>query len=117
MNDEMDDMIDSMLCEQFDGPVPNDGFSERVMTVLPARRRRTKWPMAAGIFAGIAAWGFTLSSAPLAVEGWRDWLSGIPSAPAITLIGAMLSMAFLALAWIVAEADDQSALSTLAVGL
>lgn len=108
MTDTMDDAIDVLLREQFEGPVADDGFCASVMERLPARRRRNKWPMMAGTVAGVATCGISLSSAPIAYNGWQDWLSGAPSAATMALFIAMMSMAILALAWTVAEADDRS---------
>ena len=108
MNDETEDAVDALLREQFEGPVADDGFCESVMDRLPARRRRNKWPMTAGIVAGVAMCWSSLWSAPIATDGWRDWLSGAPSAATMALFIAMTSMAVLALAWTIAEADDRS---------
>lgn len=107
MNELTDDAIDTLLREQFDGPVPADGFSARVMAGLPARRRRHAWPLAAGIVAGAAVCGASLGSSPVAQIAWRDWMSGAPSAAAVTLLFAMTSLAVLALAWTMAEAGDR----------
>lgn len=112
MNDEIEDAVDVLLREQFEGPVPVDGFCDRVMDRLPAGRRRSTWPLAAGVLAGVAMCGFSLWSAPITSIGWRDWLSGEPSASAIALFIVMSGMAILALAWTIAEADDRSAPSS-----
>ncbi len=107
MNDPVEVDIDALLREQFEGPVPANGFCERVMDQLPARRRRYRWPLAAGIIAGVAMCWFSLWSAQITYTGWRDWLSGELSGPAITLFLSMMCLAILALAWSIAEADDQ----------
>jgi hypothetical protein len=102
-----DDAIDAVLLERFEGPVPDDGFCDQVMQSLPARRRRAAWPLALGIAAGgILCW-LSLHTAPLVRIGWRDWLSGAPSAPAIILLAAMAGISLLALVWTTAEADDR----------
>lgn len=106
MNDQMEDVIDALLREQLEGPVPADGFCDQVMERLPARRRRYRWPVAAGVLAGVAMCWFSLWSAPITYIGWRDWLSGELSAPAITLFLSIMCLAILALAWTMAEADD-----------
>jgi len=106
MNDQMEDAIDALLREQFDGPVPAAGFCDQVMARLPARRRRHRWPLAAGVLAGVAMCWFSLWSSPITYIGWRDWLSGELSAPALTLFLSIMCLAILALAWTIAEADD-----------
>jgi hypothetical protein len=106
MNQEPDDMIDTLLRRQFDGPVPDEGFSGRVMHRLP-RRRRVSWPLWLGIAAGALACWLALLSSPLLHIGWRDWVHGDWSAPAITMSLVVLGMAMLALAWGVTEARDR----------
>ena len=107
MNDARDDVFDVLLCQHFEGSVPDDGFCESVMDRLPAKRNRNKWPMAAGTVAGVATCWFSLWWAPIAYIGGQDWLSGQLSASAMTLFIAMMCMAILALAWTIAEADDR----------
>jgi hypothetical protein len=107
MNDEMEDAIDLLLREQFEGSVPDDGFCDHVMARLPAFRRRNSWPLAAGIFVGLATCWFSLWFSSTAYVGSRDWLSGDMSASAIALLASMMSMAILALAWTIAEVDDR----------
>lgn len=107
MNDDIDDVIDAMLRDQFDAPVADNGFCERMVERLPARRRRANWPLSVGVLAGVVLCWFSLWSAPIAYAGWRDWLAGDLSASAMTLFVAMTGMAILALAWTIAEADDR----------
>lgn len=112
MNDDMEDIVDAMLREQFEGPVPVGDFCDRVMDRLPARRRRIQWPMAAGILIGVAMCWFSLSSAPIMSAGWRDWFSGEASASAVALLISTMGLAVLALAWAIAEADDRYGFSS-----
>ena len=107
IDDTNDDAIDALLRKQFDGPVPDDGFCDRVMAELPARPRRTAWPLALGALTGVVACGWSLWSAPLAHAALRDWLAGQASAPAVALMAAMLGMSVLAAAWTLAEAHDR----------
>ncbi len=101
-----DDAIDALLRTQFDGPVADDGFSERVMQALPPRRRRSDWPLRAGIAAGVIACWFSLRSAPVLHAGWSAWVSHQLTAPAIALLLAIAGMSLLALWWSVAEAGE-----------
>ncbi|MGQ7829752.1 hypothetical protein [Altererythrobacter sp. Z27] len=109
MNDDMEDILDALLRDQFEGPVPVGDFCDRVMDRLPARRRRIQWPMAAGMLIGVAMCWVSLSSAPIMSVGWRDWLSGEASASAVALLVSTMGMAVLALAWTIAEAEDRYA--------
>ncbi|MDN5924465.1 MAG: DUF5056 domain-containing protein [Xanthomonadales bacterium] len=103
MSDVSDDMIESMLREQFDGPVADDGFSERVMQVLPPRPRHRAWPLWLGIVVGMLACWLGLLRAPVLQTGWSDWLHGEFSMPAITVMAVMAGLSLLAAWWSVAE--------------
>lgn len=107
MNHASDDAIDRLLREQFDGPVHDGGFSERMLQRLPPRRRRVAWPLWAGMLAGACACWLALLPSPLLHASWRDWSSGAWSTSAVIVLLAMVTMAVLALAWGVAEADDR----------
>jgi hypothetical protein len=102
-----DDTIDALLRQQFDGPVPDDGFSARVMQRLPPRRRHVTWPLWAGILVGAGACWSSLLFSPLLRAGWQDWLAGELSMPAFVLLVAMAGMSALAGWWCVAEAGDR----------
>ena len=107
MSDFDDDAVDNLLLEQFEGPVPDDGFCVSVMQILPARRRRSAWPLALGIAAGGAACWLSMLSTPLLRIGWQDWSKGELSAPALILFAVMTGISILAMAWTAGEADDR----------
>lgn len=107
MNHERDDAIETLLRKQFDGPVRDAGFSERLMQRLPQRRRRVAWPSWAGALAGVAACWLALWPSPLLRRGWQDWVGGDWSAAGIVMLATLAVMTLLALAWSVAEADDR----------
>ena len=106
MNHERDDAIEALLRQQFDGPAPDEGFSQRVMVQVPPRRRRIAWPLWSGVVAGAVACWLALRSSPLLHTGWQEWPRGQWSASVITILLVMLGMVMLALAWSVAEADE-----------
>lgn len=105
MNHSDNDEIEALLCEQFDGPVPDDGFAERLMQQVPPRRRRAVWPVVAGILAGIGACWLSLLPASLLQAGWQNWISGELSAPAIILMAAAAGMSLLACWWTTMESE------------
>lgn len=107
MNHPDDQDIDALLREVFDGPVPDDGFADRVMQQPRPRRRRAAWPVAAGIVAGVGACWLSLLPSPLLQLGWRSWTSGELSAPAILLVAAAGGMSVLACWWTAMEADGR----------
>ncbi|MGH8215596.1 MAG: hypothetical protein ACREPZ_07880 [Rhodanobacteraceae bacterium] len=107
MNHEREDTIEALLRQQFDGPVPDKGFSERLMQRLPQSSRRVAWPVWGGMLMGAVACWLALLRSPLLRIGWWDCMDNHWSGPAITVLLVMLGMAALALAWGVAEADDR----------
>lgn len=107
MNQARDDAIEALLRKQFDGPIRDEGFSERLLQRLPQRRRRVAWPLWAGILVGAATCWLALLPSQLLRDGWQDWVGGRWSAAGIVTLTAVAVMALLALAWGVAEADDR----------
>lgn len=106
MNKPSDETIEALLRKQFDGPVRDQGFSDRVMLRLPPRRRRAIWPLWVGVLAGMVACWLALWSSPLLHAAWHDWMRGDWSVSAIAVLAAVCGMALLALTWVVAEAGD-----------
>lgn len=107
MSDSRDEMIEALMRRQFDGPVSDDGFSARVMLRLPLRRHYVTWPLWIGVLVGAGACWSSLLFSPLLQLGWRDWLDGELSVPAIILLLVMAGMSVLAGWWGVAEAGDR----------
>ncbi len=106
MNPSPEDEVEALLHEQFDGPIADNGFSDRLMRQLPHRRRRATWPLWTGILTGAAACWLTLLPSPLLHLGWRDSVNGEWSAASVSMLLVMLVMVMLALAWAVVEADN-----------
>lgn len=107
MNHQSDDPIEALLQKQFDGPVPDEGFSERLMQRLPPRRRRIAWPLWAGLLAGATACWLSLDAMPLLHVGLRDMMGGELSASAIAVLLAVAGMSLLTCWWTLSEADDR----------
>lgn len=108
MNVETDDAIDRLLRDAAPDPVADDGFCARLAETLPPRRPRARWPLAFGIVAGIAACWLTMRSARVAWVGWHDWLEGHVTPSALVLLAAAAVLGLLALAWALAEAQEQA---------
>ncbi|HEX7348905.1 MAG TPA: hypothetical protein VF264_04570 [Rhodanobacteraceae bacterium] len=106
MNETANDSIDTLLHQQFDGPVPDAGFSQCVMDRLPKRRRRLTWPLSLGVLAGIAACWVALLPSPVLQVGFRAWSGGQWSAPLVVVLIAAVGMAGLAAVWGIAEANE-----------
>jgi len=106
VNHSDNDDIEALLREQFDGAVPDDGFTDRVMQRVPPRRRRAAWPVVAGIVAGIGACWLSLLPTSLLQVGWQNWIGGELSASAIVLMAAVAGMSQLACWWTTMESED-----------
>jgi hypothetical protein len=100
-----DDAVHGLLRKSFEGPTPEDGFTDRVMERLPSRRR-VGWPKVAGIAAGIGACWPVLASAPLLASGWQDWTRGEVSTSAIALLFVTACASLAAAWWALAEGDS-----------
>lgn len=106
MNPIDDDDIEALLKKSFDGSAPDAGFSDRVMRQLPRRRRRSTWPLMAGVLAGAVLCALSLFASPLWGAAWQAWLAGEWSASTLITLGMMGAMSLLVLGWSLAEADD-----------
>lgn len=107
MNKSHDDIIEALLRQEFEGPIADGGFSERVMQHLPSRRRRIAWPMWAGLLIGAVACWACLISVPLLRSGWSDWLGGDLSMAAIGMLMMMTVMSLMALGWGLIESSSR----------
>lgn len=107
MNPLPQDELGALLRKQFEGPVPDDGFTDQLMRRLPHHRRRAAWPLWAGVMAGTAtAWAALLPS-PLLQLALRDSVQGNWSAASVSLTLVTLVMVLLASAWAVLETDTR----------
>ena len=105
-DDDNDDAIDALLRKRFAGHVPDEGFTERVMQRLPARPRRTTWPLWIGMLAGAAVCAWSLQSSPLLLAAWRDWMGSQLTVSVIAVMITGAGLALLASLWAVMEAED-----------
>lgn len=108
MNEPRDASIDALLRQQFEGPVADDGFCDRVMQRLPARRRARRWQLPACMLAGLGACLWHLSSAPLIRAGLQDWMSGSLSPAAVIMLLAVMGVSLLASWWALTESGQAS---------
>lgn len=105
MNDPHDLPIDALLRQHLDGPVADDGFCDRVMRQLPARRRARRWQLPVGILAGLVSCLWSISSAPMIRAGWHDWMRGSLSSAAWIMLLALMGMSLLASWWALTESE------------
>ena len=105
MNPIHDD-VDALLRRSVDGPVPDAGFSDRVMQHVRPRPRASAWPLLACVFAGAVMCWLSLKGSPLWRASWQGLLAGEWSTSTIITLAAVAGLALLALGWSLAEADD-----------
>lgn len=106
MTPDNDDAIDALLRAGFDGPVADDGFTDRLMRRLPPRRRPVPWLAMAGACIGLVVGWLSLWPSPVLHAGWSEWLHSRPSTAAFTLLLVVAGMSLLGLGWGLAESDD-----------
>lgn len=106
MTPDNDDAIDALLRAGFDGPVADEGFTDRLMRRLPPRRRPVPWLAMAGAGIGLVVGWLSLWPSPVLHAGWSEWLHSRPSTAAFTLLLVVAGMSLLGLGWGLAESDD-----------
>lgn len=102
-NETPDDALDALLRREFEGHVPDDGFSERVARALPPRPRRHAWPLPlAAVCGGVLAWA-AVSPSPLWGDVAREAAAGVPGAASAVLFTVALGLGALCGAWALEE--------------
>lgn len=105
MSDTRHDDIEALLRRDFEGPVANEGFSERVMQQLPSRRG-VRWPLWLGVALGMLAGCLALAATPLLRSGWQDWWAGSFSIAGASMWLTVLAASWLVLGWGLAESSE-----------
>jgi hypothetical protein len=105
-DDDMDNEIDALLRQPFDGPVADAGFSDRVMRNVRPIRRAFPWPLVVCVCAGVFMSWLSLSGSPLLRAAWQGWQAGAWSISTVVTLATMTTSSLLALGFGLAEADD-----------
>ncbi|WP_373486506.1 hypothetical protein [Blastomonas sp.] len=106
MNEEMDNALDQLLRDHAPDPVADDGFCASLTESLPPRKPPIKWPLAVGILAGMLACWLSVGTAPIVLNGWRDWIAGDLTSSALALIVLLVGLDLMALAWVLTDRDE-----------
>jgi hypothetical protein len=103
MTDLDDQKLDDLLRRQFPGAVAEDGFSARVMRVLPPRRRSRPWLVPGAAVAGsLLAW-LALMPSPVWQQAAREWLQGDLGAASAGIAVLLLAVTLASCAWSLEE--------------
>ena len=94
-DDTTDPALDALLRRQFTGPVPDEGFSARVMRALPPRRAPRPWLLPTAAVAGCGLAWLALAPSPAWRLAAQEWLSGEPGVAtgAVVLLSLVLTLA------------------------
>ncbi len=106
MAEEPNDPIEDLLRERFEGAVPEDGFSGKVMQRLPQRRRFQGWLPAVGVLLGAVASGVGLFWGRLPEVVWRGGTSGHMTGAVIVWMAIAGGISMMGMGWAVVEGDD-----------
>ncbi|WP_313917243.1 hypothetical protein [Tahibacter sp.] len=102
MTELSDPSLDNLLRRSFAGAVADEGFTERVMHVLPARRQRPWLLPGAALAGGLLAWLALLPAPP-----WRqivqEWLAGGFDMASVGVCVLLLGVSLLGCGWALAE--------------
>lgn len=102
MNDIADTELQAWLRQDFEGPVADAGFTDRVMRQLPPRRRRPSLLPASAAVGGVLAW-LALAATPLGPLVAREWTAAELGAGSVALYALLLATGVLASAWALEE--------------
>lgn len=98
-----DPKLDGLLRRQFPGAVAEDGFTSRVMRVLPPRRAPRPWLVPGAAVAGsLLAW-LALMPSPVWQQAAREWLQGDPGAATAGIGVLLMVVTLVSCAWSLEE--------------
>jgi hypothetical protein len=103
VNETQDQELDEWLRREFEGPIVDDGFTTRVMRLLPPRARKRTWPLpAAATAGGLMAW-LALSPSPLVELAALEWLAADFGRSSAMLLALLFGTVLLGCAWALEE--------------
>lgn len=103
MSDISDQRIDDLLRRNFNGAVPDDGFSAQVTRALPARQRLRPWLLPVAALAGSLLTWMTLLPSQLLQQAAREWLAGGFGAASSGVCVLLLGLSLLGCSWALEE--------------
>lgn len=98
-DDTTDPALDALLRRQFTGPVPDEGFSARVMRALPPRRAPRPWLLPTAAVAGCGLAWLALAPSPAWRLAAQEWAAGDPGAASLGVAVLMGVLALAGCAW------------------
>lgn len=103
MINDSDHRLDELLRRGFSGPVPDGGFSARVMRALPTRRRQpARMLPTAAMLGGLLAW-LSLLPSSLLQQVAQEWQTGGFGAASAAVCVLLLGLSLLGCGWALDE--------------
>lgn len=97
--------IDELLRREFNAALPDDGFSNRVLSALPSRPRSRRWIAPAALLAGAISTLASLWPAPLWQLASNEWARGSPGTMMALTLALGLAAGLMACTWALVETD------------
>jgi len=100
---ERDELLERLLLGSGVEPIANEAFSERVMSMLPARRRPTRVVLGAAVGGGALAAAWQLSGTELLHTAARELQKGEIGIAGVAVIATMLTLGAVLTGWALTE--------------
>ncbi len=100
---ERDEILERLLLGSGMEPIANEAFSERIMSMLPTRRRPTRLVLSAAVGSGalLAAW--QMSGAELLHTAAHELQKGNIGIAGIAIVATMLTLGAVLTGWALAD--------------
>lgn len=102
-NPERDEFLERLLLGSGVEPVANEDFSERVMSMLPARRRPTRMVLGAAVAGGALLTAWQLSGAELLHTVAHELQKGDIGIAGVAVAATMLTLGAVMTGWALAD--------------
>lgn len=97
--------LDTLLRDYYEAPVADDGFSGRLMQIIPSKRPRYSPHFLIALLLGLAALLWQTSSSQLFHHAWQDLAQGHLSASVWLLCGVFTSVSLFISCWLMTERE------------
>lgn len=105
MNHQVEHSVDALLRELKEEPVADDGFCDRVIQKIPARRKTNYVYLAIAFAVGMLAFFWQMVSTPMFLQGWHDLAQGQVSMAVMLVCAVFFLVSLLVSAWVLTEPE------------